>query len=85
MTGGFLKSNSPLSLHMENITFDVARFEYLYESFATMQCNYPEAYLTPIMYFSNIITENSNHENLRTPLSVIRAGDPGNFTIENID
>jgi len=73
-----------MNFHIENVTVDYFRFGFFYHSYI-MYWNYPEANIYPVLNFKNIIVENSNIEHTGTQLDVIRSGDPGNITVENLD
>ena len=58
--------------------------DFLYDS-DKIDCNFPEAYVTPTHFYNNITVEHSSPSTNRFPFSFLKSEDVGNTTFSNID
>ena len=84
MTGSFLLQKYQTNVHIENITIDYAKFREFYDG-RNIEWNYPEAYLTPTLYFNNITVVNSKPDEMGDQGGVLALFDQGNITVTNLD
>lgn len=73
----------PVPLRVENITIDTYTLEHGFRM--RTNCNYPEAYVTPIVYINNMkVTTSRPRTNGNNPTLFGYSG-PGNVTAINVN
>jgi hypothetical protein len=84
VTGNYIRTSEPLNLVVVNVNIDTYG---LYNGFVLYYifCNYPEAYLTPIIYVENLTVVTSTDRKIINNPWIISSSIPANITYSNVD
>ena len=83
ITGTLLQAIDPMNVYIDSVTVETYHLISVFNMITL--CNYPEAYLTPIIQVNNLKGIRSNVDATEVPPPFFMYGGPGNTTINTLD